>query len=164
MINRIVVLLLVGVYPSAAVAGISTMRGTEEAVWTDCSVVFAEVASVTEIDLGHVELSLHVRATLTGTYDAAANPVLDTELRYGGKISAILKPPIAKARVVVIVRRPRDRDGHLLNRYVIPSDIVTFMPNEAAMVEVKDFEDPRVRDVVTRLRQLRAPTTGAAKE
>lgn len=148
---------ILALQPGAASAGIRTIYGSEQGVWTDHSAVYADITSLTDLGLGNLGLTLRIRATLTGSFDAAECPVLKTDLHYGPKVSAIRVPPRANARVIVILRRPRNVAGALLERYIVPSDIIKFMPNEAAILEVKDFEDPNVQQIISRLRELRAP-------
>jgi hypothetical protein len=126
--------------------------------------VYAYVVSTTETGPAQLRVKLEIFATLAGAYDAAKEPVLETELYYGGKGSAIKNAPAGRSYVVAIVQRLRDVNGRALDRKVIPSAYMKFMPNEAAILEVNGFDDPKVRELISRLRRLRASAKDAAKE
>jgi len=166
MRRKTLIVLLLGVQPAMAVGAILTMRGLGADVWTENSAVYAEVTSVKDLGRGHLRVTLQVHATLTGSFDAAATPLLETDLYYGAKISAIRQPPVPKGRVVVIVRRLSHAPDI---PYFIPSDFVTFMPNQTAIAPVQGFDDPKMAQIITRLRELRsrkhgkAPDAGAQK-
>ncbi len=150
MIKTIILVLLLALYAGASLAAIRTITGVEEDIWTVLSVVYADISSVANAGPAKVDFTLQVRATLSGSYDAAAKPVLQAELRYGFLTSAIPQPPAAKTRVVVVLRRFPD------GRYSVPSDFMTFMPNRAAIVTVAGFDDPKVAETISRLRELRS--------
>jgi hypothetical protein len=147
----------------AATAGIKTYTGLGDPFWQDFSAVYAYVVSTTETGPAHLRVRLEIFATFAGAYDAAQKPMLESDLYYGTS-GALNKPPAVPSRVVAIVQRLRDVNGRLLDRYVIPSAFMTFMPNEAAILEVNGFDDPKVQEVISRLRRLRAPSKDAAKK
>ncbi len=153
--RAIVPALVVGIAAAGVFAGIRTRTGKERGFWSidspvNYSVVYADVVSVKQTEAGPVALVLDVRATLTGMYDAAARPVLGTELRYGFKTSAIRRPPAAKAHVVVVLEHSRD------GQYYVASDYMLFMPGAAGLVEVANFDDPKVATIISRLREVRS--------
>src|SRR3972149_6385500 len=94
----VVSLLVLALDARASGAALLTMTGAEAGVWADNAVVYAEVSSVKDVGLARAQVTLRVLATLTGAYDAAANPMLETELYYGGKVSAIRERPSPAAR------------------------------------------------------------------
>ncbi len=162
-ITAIALVCLLSFHLDEAKAGIDTYTGLGDSFCEDFSAVYAYVVSTTETGPGKRRVKIEIFATLAGAYDAAEKPVLETEFYYG-KVGAINNPPAAGSRVVAIVQRVRDVNGRLLDRNVIPSDFMTFMPNKAAILEVNAFDDPKVRDVISRLRRLRAPAKDAAKK
>jgi hypothetical protein len=117
------------------------------------SIVYAVVTSVTKTAPGHFRLTLDVKATLTGPYDAAANPVLKSDVTLGPFGTLIGDPPTADARVVVVVgRRPPLFGGE----YFIPRFEVLDVHIGGAVVIVRGFDDPKVAEIITRLREVRA--------
>ena len=144
---RSVAILLLGFRAGAAFAGLETLTGVGP--WTEHSAVYAEVASVKDLGSARASVTLRVRATLTGFYDAAEGPVLETRLSYNPFASAIRKPPKPNDRVVAVLYRRSD------GRIFIEAAQCLYMPDYAGLVVVKGFDDPKVSAIITRLQEVR---------
>jgi hypothetical protein len=156
MKTRIITILLFAICPRVSAAGTPLTTG-ETAYWTSDSVVYAEVVSVTTVRSNLVRLTLDVKATLAGSWEAAANPSLQSDVDIGLRDSSVEYAPSVKDRVVVLVRKVPGFP------YRIPNDVVAYMPNYCAIVVVKSFDGPTVAKIVSRLRELRSdkPPTNA---
>lgn len=159
-------------WPTRADAANPTIYGTETNLWKEMSVVYGRVTGVAIPERGLAEVTLAVETTLTGKVDAAATGVLRVDLRYGAIISSVGYAPRAGKQVVVVLKRDEMGD-----RYLIPSATMAFMPltelgppdeqpplagvewgkSHASIMEVTGFDDPKVAEVIARLRELRAP-------
>jgi hypothetical protein len=150
--------MLVALIVALAEAGVlaashSTYSGKERGFWGPedgyaiHSVVYAEVVSVKAKGPSAVTLVLDIRATLAGPYEAAAGPTLEVSMRW---THVVRRPPAAKAHVVVVLLGSVDRP------YGIPDDSILFMPAGAALVEVQNLDDPKVGQIISRLRVVRA--------
>ena len=158
MMTKMIPLAVLALCPVSLFAARRTSTGREEAFWTDFSVVYGEIHCGLNPVTGKVAVNLHVRATLSGSYDAAAGPLLKTDLAFGLMTSAIRYPPPPKAHAVVVLFRSPDR---AFTRppdqpYSIPGDYFTFMPNWSALQVVDGFEDPIVSRIMTKLRDIRS--------
>jgi len=119
-----------------------------------CSVVYGDVASVTQGPPTGVRLTLNVRCTLTGPYDAAANPVLHSDMLLWGMMWGVIRDaPRVNAQVVVVLWC---RPYPLPVPWGIPMNGLGYTPSGAAVVEVQGFDDPKVTEIIARLRDLRA--------
>jgi len=134
-----------------ALAGVEPLFGNELGLWENHSVVYAEVVSVSIVKRGEARVTLAVKATLTGLFDAAEQPRLEADLTYGIFASAVREPPKPKSRVVVVLMRWPN------GRYMIQNAYLQFMPDKAGILEVKTFENPKVEQILARLRELRMP-------
>jgi hypothetical protein len=158
MMNKMTLLALLVLCPASSFAGMRTRTGREDRFWKQSSVVYADIDCRWDGSSSNVSVTLHVNATLSGPYDAAALPVLNTDLRFGGWATAMLLPPPPKAHAVVVLfrspdeafTRPPDQP------YSIPQDYFTFMPNWSAFQVVDGFDDPIVSRIITKLRDIRS--------
>jgi hypothetical protein len=140
---------------TAASAGGQAFTGKEKGFWSadrylKTSLVYADVVSVKKTGATTATVVLDIRATLTGTYDAAVSPVLEADVGYSFRSSAIRRPPAAKAHVLVVLQKAPD------GRFYIPTDYMVFMHAVAGIVEVESFNDPKVAKTIARLREIRA--------
>ena len=130
-------------------AGLETLTGVGADFWKEFSVVYAEVASVKDLGSARASVTLRVRASLTGFYDAAERPVVETQLSYNPFASAIPKPPKPNDRVVAVLYRRSE------GRIFIAAAQLLFMPDYAGLVVVKGFDDPKVGDIIRRVQEVR---------
>jgi hypothetical protein len=144
--------LLVSVAATAFGAPPNWTTGRDPADWTGDSVVYAVVASVKEINAVRARVALDVKCTLTGLYDAAANPRIETEIYLWPFQSEIRTFPRKGAHVVAVVFRPPAVFG---DRVFIRANRVVYMPEGQGMVDVGGFEDPKVAEIIARLREVR---------
>ena len=142
-----VLILLLGFRAGGALAGLGTLTGVGP--WTEHAAVYAEVASVKELGSARASVTLRVRATLTGFYDAAERPVVEADLSYNPFASAIPKPPKPNDRVVAVLQRRSD------GRVFIEAAQCLYMPDYAGLVVVNGFDDPKVADIIRRLQEVR---------
>ncbi len=136
-----------------ASAGLLTHTGEEPEFWTTHSVIFAEVIEVEklpsdEFRQGSHRLQVRPKATLTGNFDSARMPNLELGAWFVAFDCTCLSPP-AKGRYIVAVIQKQDGD------YFVEASLLTFMPKGAGLVEVKDFSDPLVAEVMNNLQVLR---------
>jgi hypothetical protein len=119
------------------------------------SVVYAEAAAVGEFDQGKVELTLNVRSTLMGPYDPVVCPVVRVSMQLGPR-QAERSPEYPREKTRMIVR---------LRAYASPVPVPWYIPSletgdvdrdGPGLVIVKDFDDPKVTEIFTRLQQHRA--------
>ena len=151
MAAKTLIALVAAFWTLPALAGVEALFGNELGLWENHSVVYAEVVSVSIVKRGDARVTLAVKATLTGLLDAAEQPRLEVDLTYGIFVSAVRELPKPKSRVVVVLMRWPN------GRYMIENAFLQSMPDKAAILEVKSFEDPKVEQIVARLRELRAP-------
>jgi len=159
MIAKLILGACIALAPQAAPTGNEPVRGTESGFWKHHSVVYAQVTDVSSVRPGLAKMTLAVMATLAGWMDAAENPRLEVDLLHGVQISAVAELPKPKTRVVALVMRWGD------DSYTIRSSPVVFMPNQAAILQVKSFDAPEVQEIIGHLRELRSrKATPEAKE
>ena len=147
--------LVISVGTADVLASKRTRTGKEAGYWSPesrvrTSVVYADVTSAKNVAPSTVALMLDVRATLSGTYDAAARPVLEADLTYGFRTSVIRRPPPVNAHVVVVVEQYPN------GRFYMPTDFMLYMPGAAGLVVVAGFDDPKVTTILSRLREVRS--------
>lgn len=138
-----------------AFGAVTRIKGTEPTLWERISVVYGRVIAADHPRRGQLSLNIDVLATLTGTWDPAGAPRMQSCVVFGAE-TAIRESPPPGTHVLVVVARQPDRS------YLIPSAHVSFMPSDSAIQRVEGFDDPRVRQVIARLRELRAGSS--AKE
>jgi hypothetical protein len=126
------------------------------------AVIYADVTAVAEDRPNSAVVTLEVKYTLTGPYDAARYPVLKSSIRLQSlvgamRFSSIKTPPKVNEHVVALVRcSPSDPAWHSRMHWSMTSKFADFMPDGSAMVVVQGLDDPRVVDLMARLRKLRA--------
>jgi hypothetical protein len=126
------------------------------------AVVYADVTSVVE-DPGQVAyLTLDVKAVLTGPYDPARFPALKGMIVLKTFIGTAHnrgpeEPPRVKDHVVAMVSccTYGTQDGSPTPWKIARSQIA-FMPDHVVIVPVQGMEDPKVADLIARLRKIRA--------
>jgi hypothetical protein len=150
MSSRWLLTIVIFLWPSYSNAGWETDDGADERYWEDHSVVYAEVASIADVNelTTRATITLNIRATLTGPVDAATTPRVRTELFYGAP-SDIDEPPPPKSNVIVLLLQRKDG-------LIIPHCSVAFMPYGLAIKTVKSFDDTAVQQTIVCLRRLRA--------
>jgi hypothetical protein len=117
------------------------------------SVVYADITSVTERDgKPYYPITLKIRCTLAGPYDAARFPVLTTSIvrRWQLGQPPLPAPPKVNAHVVVCLVSGRV-PWYIPYYYPAP-----FMPDEWPILEVTGFDDPKVTDILSRMRKILA--------
>lgn len=130
------------------------------------AVVYGEVVSVSKVKPRQVHVTLNVKCTLTGPFDAAACPVLEAAMDLGGPLDWAMggvtrEPPKPKARVVAILW---SHPAPFFIPWGIPLRDLGYAPSGEGIVEVSGFEDPKVAQIIARLREVRAANRpGAAK-
>ena len=135
---------------TCAVGFIGYDRGTEPAYWSNRSVVYAEILRVDDVKLRQSRVTFRALATLTGRFDSARNALLQVDVYYGASVSAIKDPPRRGTRTLIVLHE--SKEGVVR----VSSNFTAYMPNEAAIMEVDNFEDPRVARLISRLSELRA--------
>jgi hypothetical protein len=167
---RILVPMLLLTCIGVVYAGIETWTGEEGSGPSNTiSLVYATVTAISDhagtSKGGTHELTLDIKATLAGPYDAAANPTLKCDLYYGVP-NAYKKRPQLKINDKVLVFLTRGywtkaamekgtRESPPPDR--ILNMLVNFMPHQAPLVVVKDFEDPIVSQTISKLRRICRP-------
>jgi hypothetical protein len=133
--------------------------GSEAKLWDDHSVILAEVASSLESDLPgatfsrrrRATIALDIKATIAGGLDAALESHVPVRVAFGDSSTPIRALPKAKSQVVVVLRRMSD------GRLSVSEDYFGFMPEKSPIAVVNGLDDPKVQEIVSRLRQLRQP-------
>lgn len=143
--------------PASGYAFVPMVQGSEEGIWRDASVVYGRVVAVSEFKRGYALVRLDIQCTLTGGFDAAERPEVEAQMHYG-PLLPIHQPPRVSSAVVVLIRRGEE------GRYDIPPYSYLFMPDHSAVVEVAGYNDPKVQQIIGRLRELRQPKAKAPKE
>jgi hypothetical protein len=113
------------------------------------AVVYGDVVSVTDRD-GRADypITLKVRCTLAGPYDAARFPFPEVVLAY--RYGLGVRPPSPpKVNAHVVVRMIYS------DRWFIPYSPppAPYMPGGKPIVEVTGFDDPKVTDIISSLRK-----------
>jgi hypothetical protein len=158
MMKRLIPLLLLCGFEAPARADGPSYSGAEEGFWKNKAVVYAEVVSVANVEQNRGRLTLQVKATLSGSYDAAARPVMEADLFHSRLYNGIRRLPPANTRVVAVLERQETvAPGRVSDpRYWVLPYETRFMPGSAPLIEVAGFDDPKVTDILTRLREVRA--------
>jgi hypothetical protein len=140
---------------ACAIAGLFTFEGTEPHFQADYSVVYAE-ATVVIPRKDHkfiADITIDIRATLMGSFDAAREPSVRTFVYSNPMISPITEVPKPKSRVVVILANKAPTRRGVDSSRIFHSN-AAFMPNSRPLVVVQGFDDPVVQKIIDRLRML----------
>lgn len=142
--------------------GLGTTTGREPGCWDKAgySVILAWVGEVRQPDADDVGLCRAVVApiaTLAGAFDASLRPALKVAFHAGVSHSSIPKAPAKGDVVLAVISIPQDRPAGPEDPVLIVSDLCTFMPDEAALVILKNLDDPRVMETLKRIQRARAP-------
>jgi hypothetical protein len=165
MKDKIVVaiaLLCTSILGSVAVGAEPKARAWEGDVAS--AVIYGDVVSVEKVSPKEVRVTMNVKCTLMGPYDAAANPTL--------KATMYLEPPRGVGRPTLLSRvAPPRPQTHVVAEidcgrpgpWEIFSESSFWWAGDASLqsfpsaaVEVTGFEDPKVAQIISRLRKYRA--------
>jgi hypothetical protein len=126
--------------------------------WGHAPIVYAEVISSHDFGNGVARVKLRVVATLAGRLDAPAEPVVDSEIYYGYPTECVKKPPPARSRCIVLLGRcPADPlRSNSPWRHTVYCAFVPIMPDEAYLFLVSGLDDPKVAQIIPRMRKMRA--------
>lgn len=130
-------------------------RGEHAEYWDNRSVIFAQVTAVEkhdpQEDLFAYLVTLQPKATLTGKFDPALEPEIKVKFPLPNPlVSNIRRPPAVGANAIVLIRQYE-------GAYYVSYHKIAYLPEpNAAFIEVKDFADPKVDEVLTSLRIFRA--------
>lgn len=133
----------------SASAGIETYTGSETWLWENHAVVYGEITDVVLDKQGRnlADIKLDVQTTLTGSLDAAHRATISVPVDFSIRSTAVDEAPRAKTKVVVFLEKLKNGD------YAVERSRATFMPRASPLVVVKDFEDAKVKFVISRLRR-----------
>lgn len=151
MKTRALVTILVFFWSLSAHAKLISYDGTEPGFWDDTAVIYGEITNVVLDSHRKIRsnVTLDVQATLTGSLDAAHSATISCPIDFMPAISAVHEAPRANTKVVVLVQKGENGD------YIVDSSAVLFMPNSSPLVVVKNFEDAKVKLIISRLREVR---------
>jgi hypothetical protein len=138
-------------WPTSATIWPQNFDGYEANLWEDHSIVFAEVAAVTDVEKYRATIDLNVKAAITGRVDPAMDSRVPFRIAYGHDGTAIKELPKAKSRVLVVLRRMSD------GRLAVSDNYFLFMPDKSPITVVSGLDDPKVKQIISRLRELRKP-------
>jgi len=141
-----------------------TYKGDEPGLWKDRSLLYAEVTASKTSRRFVPQVTFDVKATLWGPIDAAQLKRIACGVVYvGWKLPWKLPPeyswvtnakPVVKtlpaegSRVLAIVQQTKD------DHIAVSQDYFTFMPDKSPVAEVSGLDDPKVKQVTSRLRDL----------
>jgi hypothetical protein len=148
---RLVVVLLALSVSASALAGHSTLDGTEVEFWETCSVVYGNMTAIQDVsDYGtSTNVTIDVRAVLTGTFDSMRHPEVTVPVHFGGQDDVINKLPPVKSHVLVVLQElPK-------GEYRIWESFMAFMPKGLPLVAVNGFDEKEVQEMIVHLRTLR---------
>jgi hypothetical protein len=118
------------------------------------ALVYADVAAVAKPDdsLPYHRLTLRVKCTLAGPYDAARFPIVVVGIGRGDWLLAP-EPTIPSVNSHVVALLMCQSYPHGVPWYVSSHRSgIPFMPSGKAVAEVSSFDDPRVVDIIARMR------------
>jgi hypothetical protein len=148
------------IFASLAVGAEPKMRPWDNAVaW---AVIYGDVVSVEKVSPKEVRVTMNVKCTLMGPYDAATNPTLVASMQLmnprerGPIYLSRVEPPRPKTHVVVeigcVYRVPWTiSSGSVLWGQALYS----FDKSLGAVVEVTGIEDPKAAKIIEQLRKDR---------
>jgi hypothetical protein len=150
MQSKLLAVVLAIASPCSARAGKEALRGTESDFWERYSVVYGEIASIEDERDLQATVTLHIQATLGGSFDAARDFRVTGVIPYGGIPDSLQELPPVKSRIVAVLWKPH-------GSYEVTRSPVSFMPGilRPPLVAVKGFDDPVVQKIISRLRELR---------
>ena len=120
------------------------------------SVVYGEVVSVNEVVPWMVRATFSVKSTLTGPYDVTASPTLRANVYVIPRDRNGQSPGYPKAKTRVVARLRAKAAPGPVPWYVPTLSPADGGPGRPAFVEVKDFNDPKVAEIIAELRKGRA--------
>ena len=147
------------VFASVAVGAEAKTRPWEGYAAT--AVIYGDVVSVEKLSPKNVRVTINVKCTLMGPYDAATNPTLAATMwleppRGVGLNPSLhrVEPPRPKTHVVAEIDcgRPGPWEIFSLSSFWWAYD-ASLQSFPSAVVEVTGFEDPKVAQIIARLRK-----------
>jgi hypothetical protein len=155
-------LTIVFVSMALGAGGVGTRFGTERGMWTeDHTVVFiARIEAVVNREgingMTH-EVTLVPLATLAGDYDPTTRPEKLVAGAWvgpmGTRIQSLPQPGVT---VAVVMRIDSLIGNPEVRRSFITSDAFAFMPNGNPLVVIEKIDDPRIEQIVAKIRAARA--------
>jgi hypothetical protein len=154
-------------FAAVALAALGTSTGRESELWTRgrYSVIVGTLQDVKQMegaeDRPYVA-TLKPIGTLAGAFDPSLNSDLRVRFYVGHMVSSIKEPPGGGATVLAVIRTKILHGEETEPSDWIVSDLCTFMPGNAGLVEIEGLGDPRILETLRRLREARASGTGPA--
>jgi hypothetical protein len=140
--------------------GVGTTTGREWGRWTEdqYSVIVAKIREVarTGEDPCMYRAVFEPLATLAGRFDPSAQSAWEVRF-YAGADTSNRKPPQSGATVIAVIQPvPLDDGRNHPQRLFVVSDYCGFIPGESSILEVDGLADPRIAEVVKKIREARA--------
>ena len=132
---------------SAARAGVVSSDGTEEGFWDHHAVVVCEFNRIPD-DPRRTGYPVTIRAVL------ATDFLVPTQMVVRGDINAPdsgLRVKVLPSQGTVALLCVRVENG----QWVLPREILTFLPTGSALIPVKGLDDPLLRRIEARVREAR---------
>jgi hypothetical protein len=143
-----------GAFCALALCGATTVEtGGDHGYWSNHSVVYGIAEQITSATKGEYVMTFIPMATLAGTFDPAEHENVRASFRvsqYGG---ALNDPPANGTAVIIVLHK---KDDH----WLIPTNVISYLPDRRAIVPVEGFDDPVVESAVARLKEMKRRWTG----
>ena len=140
-------------------AGIGTSSGNDPSFWESAkvSVIIARISDIKKVaDPGdpawsnnHYHATLTLKSTLAGVIDSSVTPTLQLDFYATGYGTSIETLPKDGDLVVAVTLSFADP-------VIITANRISFMPDNAGMIVVKNMDDPQIDQILKKIQYERA--------